>query len=191
MQRRDLLLSLGGALASGRLLGRSMEDLWRLGAGINSDLGGVPARSSGPLGPFSERENEMLLTIAEHILPRSDTPGARDARVNEFIAVIVGEWYEDEDRTRFLEGLTDVDRQSQSHFGAGFLEAKPAQQEALLRGFDAEVAALRKARESTDRVFWARMKGLTLYGYFTSELVQTEVLKSPIIPGRFDGCVAM
>lgn len=191
MQRRDLLLSLGGALASGRLLGRSMEDLWRLGAGINGDLGSVPACTSGPLGPFSERENEIVLTIAEHILPRSDTPGARDARVNEFIAVIVGEWYEDDDRTRFLEGLTEVDRQSQSHFGAGFLEAKPAQQEALLRGFDAEVAALRKARENTDRVFWARMKGLTLYGYFTSELVRTEVLKSPIIPGRFDGCVAM
>lgn len=89
MQRRDLLLSLGGTLASGRLLGRSPEDLWRLGAGINSDLALAAPRSSGPLGPFSDRENEMVLTIAEHILPRSDTPGARDARVNEFIAVIV------------------------------------------------------------------------------------------------------
>lgn len=191
MQRRDLLLSLGGALATGRLLGRSMEDLWRLGAGINGHLAETPARSSGPLGPFSERENELVLTIAEHILPRSDTPGARDARVNEFIAVIVGEWYEDDDRTRFLEGLAEVDRQSQSHFGTGFLESNAAQQEALLRGLDAEVAALRKAGESTNRVFWARMKSLTLYGYFTSELVQTEVLKSPVIPGRYDGCVAM
>lgn len=191
MHRRDLLLSLGATLATGRLLGRPVDELWRIGAGINGDLAATPPQAAGPLGPFSARENQLVLTIAEHILPRSDTPGARDARVNEFIAVIVGEWYAGEDRTRFLEGLAEVDRESQARFGAGFLEAVAARQEELLRGLDAEAAALRRAGQDTGKVWWATMKSLTLYGYFTSELVQTEVLRSPVIPGRFDGCVAM
>jgi hypothetical protein len=191
MHRRDLLLDLGAALATSRLLGRSLDDLWSLGAGVSHRLAATAPSPSGPLGLFSARQNEMVLTMAERILPRTDTPGARDARVNEFIAVMVAEWYEEEERIGFLNGLSDVDQRSQSLFGTGFLEAEPAQQDELLRGLEAEAVALREAGESSSRLFWPRMKGLTLYGYFTSELVQKEVLQTVISPGRYDGCVTM
>ena len=188
MDRRDLLRSLG-ALTIPALLGRTPEDLLDIGQRLNDRLTGSP-RPTGPLGPFTAHQNEVVTTIAEHILPRTDTPGARDARVNEFIAVIVEEWYTDEERTRFLAGLVDVDRRCQAEFTRDFLACTAGQQAAVLRGLDAEVAALRTAKEDTGRLFWPMMKSLTLYGYFTSELVQTKVLKTPIIPGRFDGCVA-
>jgi hypothetical protein len=61
----------------------------------------------------------------------------------------------------------------------------------MLRGLEAEVSALNQRGESTGQLFWPTIKSLTLYGYFTSELVQTEVLKTVIRPGRFDGCVTM
>ncbi len=136
-------------------------------------------------------ENEKILTIAEHILPRTDTPGARDARVNEFIAVIVGEWYDDAERARFLDGLLDVDQRSHGLFGSDFLEASADQQQAVLRGLEAQVTARDHAGESSGQPFWPTIKSLTLYGYFTSELVQTEVLRTVIKPGRFDGCVTI
>ena len=191
MHRRDVLLNLGATLAAGRLFGRPLEELWQLGAGVNDRLGRTAPRPAGPLGPFSARENEKILTIAEHILPPSDTPGARDARVNEFIALIVDEWYDHTERARFLKGLAEVDQRSQGLFGSDFLETTPAEQQALLRGLEAEATALRQAGESTSGLFWPSIKGLTLYGYFTSQLVQTEVLKTVIKPGRFDGCVTM
>jgi hypothetical protein len=189
MHRRDLLLNLGAALATSRLFGRSLDDLWNIGASVNQRLSATPPSPSGLLGPFSARQNELVLTIAEHILPRTDTPGARDARVNEFIAVMVAEWYDENEQTRFMNSLADVDQRSRRQFGAGFLEARPAEQETLLRGLEAEAVALRNAGASTSRLFWPSFKGLTLYGYFTSELVQTEVLHTVISPGRFDGCV--
>jgi hypothetical protein len=104
---------------------------------------------------------------------------------------MVAEWHDDEERIGFLNGLSDVDQRSQSLFGTGFLEAEPAQQDELLRGLEAEAVALREAGENSSRLFWPRMKGLTLYGYFTSELVQREVLQTVISPGRYDGCVTM
>jgi len=189
MHRRDVLLSLGATLTAGRLFGRPVEDLFRIGAEANDRLTRTSPRPAGPLGPFSARDNELVLTIAEHILPRSDTPGARDARVNEFIAMIVDEWYDDTERATFLTGLRDEDQRSRDRFGTGFLEATPAQQVDLLRALDAETTALRQARASTSGLLWPTIKGLTLYGYFTSQLVQTEVLKTVISPGRFHGCV--
>ena len=88
--------------------------------------------------------------------------------MNEFIAVIVDEWFDDAERTRFLDGLLDVDRRSQRLFGTAFLDATPAQQQALLRTLDAETVALRRAGAATAGLFWPSIKGLTLYGYFTS-----------------------
>lgn len=190
MHRRDLLLNLGAALATSRFLGRSLDDLWAIGAGVNQRLSANTPSPSGGLGPFSARENELVLAITEHILPRTDTPGARDARVNEFIAVIVSEWYDAGERSRFKDGLADVDQRCQRQFGARFLEANSAEQEALLRELEAEVSALRQAKRDASRMFWPTIKGLTLFGYFTSELVQKEVLRTRISPGRFDGCVA-
>jgi hypothetical protein len=38
---------------------------------------------------------------------------------------------------------------------------------------------------------WTRIKSLTVYGYFTSERVMTEVTKDPITPGRFAGCIVV
>jgi hypothetical protein len=189
MHRRDLLLNLGAALATGRLLGRTLDELWSVGVGINRRLAIAAPAERGPLGPFSARQNETVLVVAEHILPRTDTPGARDARVNEFIAVMVDEWYDEEERTRFMDGLADLERRSENQFGTGFLEAEPARQEALLQGLETEASARRSAGEDTGRLFWPMIKGLTLYGYFTSELVQKQVLHTVITPGRFDGCV--
>ena len=44
-----------------------------------------------------------VTTIAELILPRTDTPGATDVGATEFIDLILTEWYDEADRSRFLE----------------------------------------------------------------------------------------
>ena len=38
---------------------------------------------------------------------------------------------------------------------------------------------------------YSRVKGLVIHGYFTSERVQRDVLKTEIMPGRFDGAADM
>jgi len=46
-------------------------------------------------------------------------------------------------------------------------------------------------RQAPDARAWSRLKGLVVHGYFTSERVQKDVLKTVVMPGRFDGNAPM
>ena len=61
------------------------------------------------LRTLNPQQNAMVTTISEIIIPQTNTPGAKAARVNEFIDLILTEWYDDEEKSIFLTGLTEVD----------------------------------------------------------------------------------
>jgi hypothetical protein len=49
--------------------------------------------------------NDTVVAMIDQIIPATDTPGAKGARVNEFIDIILTEWATPEERSRFLDGL--------------------------------------------------------------------------------------
>ncbi|HMD38124.1 MAG TPA: gluconate 2-dehydrogenase subunit 3 family protein, partial [Candidatus Acidoferrum sp.] len=137
---------------------------------------------------------------SEMIIPETDTPGAKGARVNEFIDVILTEWATDEDRNHFLDGLAGVDKQSNELFGKDFVDASAAQQLALMRAMDEVVAMAgsgpaRHGNTVPERDtqlrgnFFKVFKGITLHGYYTSEIGFSRELGLVIIPGAQHGCV--
>jgi gluconate 2-dehydrogenase gamma chain len=143
--------------------------------------------------------NETVIAMTEQIIPATDTPGAKDARVNEFIDVILTEWATPEERARFIAGLEDIDKQSQKLFGKNFVDASPDQQIAQLRAIDDVTLAGRVARahhgnhvEPPDQQlkgdFWEVFKRITVHGYYTSEIGFSQELKLQIIPGAQHGC---
>src|ERR1700732_1060426 len=77
-------------------------------------------------------QHATVTAIAELIIPRTDTPGATDVRVAEFMDLIVTEWYDAEERTYFLNGLADVDVRTQALFGRNFVDSSPGQQAQIL-----------------------------------------------------------
>ena len=97
MNRRTLLRLLGGA-AIPASLGLAPDALLAAGRKLGS-LGAVPA---GPLPPFNAHQRATVATLAEAILPATDTPGATAARVDEYIALLLNEWYPAESRTAFM-----------------------------------------------------------------------------------------
>jgi hypothetical protein len=50
--------------------------------------------------------------------------------------------------------------------------------------------AMRDAQDGAGRAF-GEVKRLTVYGYFTAEPVQKNILKTEMWPGRYDGCVGV
>jgi hypothetical protein len=166
-----------------------------LAMGGAAPLPPCPASTSrsgpGPSIALNPHQAETVATIAELILPATDTPGAREAQVPEFIDVILAEWYEDADKERFLTGLADVDDRSRSLMGKAFIDADPPVQVAILKGMEAEAIALREADAMAPTHFWHRIKSLTLYGYYNSEPGNLQELKRPVLPGRFDPCLEL
>jgi hypothetical protein len=151
------------------------------------------------LRTLSSHQNDTVVAMIDQIIPATDTPGAKAALVNEFIDVILTEWATEEERRHFLEGLAAVDQQSQELFAKDFVDASPAQQLSLLRSMDDSADAARSRRpRNADTVperdtqlkgdFFTAFKGITLHGYYTSEIGFTKELKLQIIPGAQHGC---
>jgi hypothetical protein len=148
---------------------------------------------------LSSHQNDTVIAMIDLIIPATDTPGAKGARVNEFMDVILTDWAIPQERAEFLKGLDDVDVQSTALFGKTFLEITPAQQSALLRSLDDAVdwhhsdprePVSRDQRDSELRGdFFRVFKKMTIHGYYTSEIGFTQELKLEIIPGAQHGCV--
>jgi hypothetical protein len=155
------------------------------------------------LRTLNPHQNATVVAMSDLIIPETDTPGAKGARVNEFIDVILTEWANDEERRDFLAGLAGVDQQSNDLFGKNFTDASVQQQVTLLRAMDESVAAGRGRRmrhgntipEDRDKQlrgeFFTVFKGITVHGYYTSEVGFSKELKLEIIPGAQHGCVPL
>jgi hypothetical protein len=160
--------------------------------------------SSYTLRSLNPHQNDTVVAMIDQILPATDTPGAKAARVNEFIDVILTEWATEDERKNFLSGLADVDKQSNSLFAKDFAAASAEQQIALLRSMD-EAAAIAHSVRKDRPPFWqpegrdtqlqgdffSVFKNMTLHGYYTSEIGYTQELKLQIIPGAQHGCTQL
>jgi hypothetical protein len=151
------------------------------------------------LRTLTQHQNAVVVAMIDLIIPATDTPGAKAARVNEFMDVILTDWATADERERFLAGLDDVDTQANALFGKNFLDASTVQQTALLQALDDSVdwaqGLPREPAVSSNRSFqqlrgefFRSFKLMTIHGYYTSEIGQTQELKREIIPGAFHGC---
>lgn len=185
MQRREALRLIGTAAAIPAFGGLSAERLWGL-AEDTHDRADRFSRSG--LGVLDPHQLETVAAIGEIILPRTDTPGARDVGVPAFIDLLMTEWYDDTERTQFITGLAAIDREAAGTGAAGardFMSLTSAAQLALVGKLDTAEA---RPDGSAAQAF-RTIKQLTVFGYFTSRPIQRDVLKVNIWPGRYDGCV--
>jgi glucoside 3-dehydrogenase (cytochrome c) hitch-hiker subunit len=151
------------------------------------------------LRSLNSHANDTVVAMIDQIIPATDTAGAKGARVNEFIDVILTEWATPEERKSFLGGLDGIDKQSQSLYGKNFVDASAEQQQAQLRAIDDAVMSNRVVRprhgntvpkpdSQLEGNFWEVFKRITIHGYYTSEIGFTQELKLEIIPGAQHGC---
>ncbi|MDH3290860.1 MAG: gluconate 2-dehydrogenase subunit 3 family protein [Gemmatimonadota bacterium] len=186
MLRRDVIRAVATGLALPTIDALTPEAMWAAARAVHNRI--RRARQDGALLALSEHQNAMVSVLAELIIPETDTPGATAAQVNRFVDVMLAEWFDEDGREAFLRGLVALDARSVNTFGTPFLELDEVQQSVLLRGLDAELAALRQLDRPTNDHFFQQMKWLTLYGYYTSEVGATQELEQVIAPGRYDPC---
>jgi glucoside 3-dehydrogenase (cytochrome c) hitch-hiker subunit len=187
MKRRQALKLLA-ATAALPLLSHNAFSLFRA---VHDDL----PQTAG-LRTLNPHQNATITVMSELIIPQTDTPGAKAARVNEFIDVILTDWYEDGERANFLTGLADIDTRSQTLFTKDFVSASPEQQTQLLTELDKDVTRVqstgrRHQRNPGKEEFFVSMKQLTLVGYYTSQIGFEQELHQSIIPPRHAGCAPL
>lgn len=131
--------------------------------------------------------------VAETILPRTETPGAKDAKVGAFIAAYSQATYEPEQLASLKSGIGALNAEMQKRVGVDFLHATPQQRTSALLDIDREARRynLTPGHEKDGKAphWFTLMKQLTLYGFFTSEPGATKVARYRPIPGKYKGVV--
>jgi hypothetical protein len=180
MKRRSLVVAAAGAVAALPLLPPDLQAFTRA----------VRARMGSGLHTLDQHQHATVATVADLIIPATDTPPASAGNVAEFIDVVLTGWYADDDKTAFLAGLADLDAQSHTAFGKDFVDGTPAQQTALLQGLDDETSRWNDSPKKTrgPEPFWHRMKWLTVYGYYSSQPGLVKDQRFEMIPGKYVPC---
>lgn len=170
MNRRDILRSVvagAGALPAAAAQHQSHQ-------AVQSAAGAArPAIAAWKPLLFDAHQNETVVVLTDLIIPATDTPGARAAKVNEYIDLILNDGPV-ERRGRILKGLGALDGECIRNHGEPFTGCTKEQQTAML-----------ESMQGTQ--FFREIKRLTVEGYYSSKAGIDELNKGGRVPRSF-GC---
>ena len=177
MDRRELLKLV--ALATGSVV-----------IGGDFFLAGCKNKDAGTGMSFSQDNIAFLDEVAETILPKTQTPGAKDAEVGKFMTVMVNDCYDEKDQKIFHEGMNKLDEACNKIRGHLFMKADAAQRKECLVSLDKEAKDYLKSKKKEDpNHYFTMIKQLTLLGYFTSKPALTVAFDYHAVPSRYNGAM--
>lgn len=141
---------------------------------------------------LSEDQGILISQVTEIIIPKTDTPGAKETGVPGFIDQMLKEVYSKEDQDNYLAGLKAFDEEAKKEYGDPFIELNAEDQAAFVKKVhDAAVEAEKNTKPAPKRPFILATKELTMLGFFTSEPGATQVLQYQAVPGSYKGCIPL
>jgi gluconate 2-dehydrogenase gamma chain len=151
---------------------------------------GTAQAAAAPFTPkaLSAAQLETVATLAELIIPTTDTPGARAALVDRFVDNVMAN-ATPADRDRFLAGLAWMDARSTALYGGPFTRATPEQQTELLAKLAAPSG--HAADDAPGVPFFTAIKGLTISGYYSTKIGLEQELgdNGQLFTAAFEGCI--
>lgn len=135
---------------------------------------------------FNPEQIELLAQLTEMIIPADDSsPGAREANVSLFIDLMVSHSGQDT-QEQWSSGLKLVEAEAQKRYGQAFLKCSAAEQDRIM----AAMAAGEPGPQTALERFFARVKLMTIDGYYTSAIgIHRELrYKGNAVLTEFPGC---
>jgi hypothetical protein len=191
MERRELLkmiaLLTGGAVIGGEVFLSGCK------SGAKTDAG------------FTEANIALLDEVGETIIPATDTPGAKAAKIGEFMKTMVTDCYTPQEQELFSKGMAQLNEACEKANGKTFMDCSAEQRHSFLVTLEKEAKVFNDKRNETEKTakekakmenkfyeggpshYYTMMKQLTLLGYFSSEIGQTKALRHLPVPGKYDG----
>jgi hypothetical protein len=158
-------------------------------AGSELFLSGCKNADKETTDRFTGMDIDFFDEVAETILPKTDTPGAKDAEVGKFMASYAMDCYDQKEQHILKEGISRLNYAAENKHGKPFLKLGNKQKEDLLTTIDAEAKKYNETRKEQPAHYFTLMKQLVLLGFFTSQPGATQVLRYNPVPGKYQGCI--
>jgi hypothetical protein len=172
---------------------------------VGGDAFGYEMKGQVPLSKtiFSSDDVILFNEVAEVILPRTSTPGAKDANVGLMALILANDCYTSKERDVLVQGLQSLNEQSQKDYGSPYLLLNTQQQTEFVTQLDVDAKTYNNKqdiyylsvtpydRNSNDDKplphYFTLIKQLTLFSFFTSKEGATKVLRYEATPGKYNG----
>jgi hypothetical protein len=170
---------------------------WLLGGAVSAPaalaiLQGCSAKDAAPTASgwtpkyLKAGQSAVIEEIADIIIPKTDTSGAKDAGVLAFIDLMLADVYDSEAQARFAAGYSEFDAAAKAS-GKPFMEQNRVQRTALVK----RVLETGLADDHDAKPFILMARELTLLGFYTSRVGITENMDYVPVPTAFHGCVPL
>lgn len=169
-----------------------------------------------PAAVFTNDIVVLLDEVGETIIPATSTPGAKAARIGEFMKVMVTDCYTETQQSAFMKGTNTLMTDCKKVTGKSFMDCSAAERHDFLVSLEKEAKEFNMRRDDADKKrkeqfeknnsklpwkdqqefqndpshYYTMMKQLTLLGFFSSKTGMTETLRHLPVPGKYDGAYA-
>ena len=148
--------------------------------------------------PLSDlpKKKALIADLAETIIPRTNTPGARDAEVESYIIKMITENTDAKMQRSFLAGINAVERYTLDEYKNTFTNCTVAQKNDVLKHFEDKanysIGIFNKVnRKLFGAPFFFHLRDLTVEGYCTSLAGATQGMAYDYVPVTFEACIPL
>ena len=131
---------------------------------------------------ISPSQDALLAEIVETIIPKTNTPGAKELDIQQFTTTMVRDCYDKKSQETFVKGFELVDKNAKNSFSKSFMDCDTKQRLEVLD-------KMSKSENPDEQNFVSLVKNLTIRGYLNSEYVMTNLRIFEFAPAHFYGCV--
>jgi hypothetical protein len=140
---------------------------------------------------------ELVSALVDTLLPKTETPGALDVKVDMFIDLVVNKLYDEAGQKKMVADLDAFDANCVEKFGKKFSKLNAGERNEILKVEEASCAKYNPGvwgtavGEQKPVGFYRSFKSLALWGYFSTEEIGKNVLSYDPVPGEYRGCMPL
>nr|WP_068892892.1 gluconate 2-dehydrogenase subunit 3 family protein [Pedobacter panaciterrae] len=144
---------------------------------------------------YLTNKKALIAEIAETIIPGTDTPGAKMAKVEDFIIKMVKDCTATKSQNNFIKGLIDLEEYTKQNYHKTYASCSANEKEAILTHFENAEESHHLIHKLKQKVlgenFFYMFKSYTVIGYCTSEPGATKGLSYDYLPSTFEACITI
>ncbi|WND02944.1 gluconate 2-dehydrogenase subunit 3 family protein [Temperatibacter marinus] len=137
----------------------------------------------GKLHIFTKDQLTLFGDMAQTLIPRTETPGARDVNAHFLADELVANWMTKEESVRFISAFQQLMDSIHKKYGKTFSALSQKDKTTVLDHLGKEM------KKNKGYHVYSDIREMTIFGYYTSEIGASEELIFDPVPGPYQGCV--
>lgn len=146
---------------------------------------------------FDTNEAMCISSLVDTILPKTDTPGALDVKVDMFLDKIFAQTYDESSQQKLRSEIAKFNADCNASHGADFVDLSADDKVAVLKSAEASGGKFSgtvwggPVGKQEEIGFYRSIKSMAIWAYMSSEEVGKNVLNYDPIPAAFNACIPL